>query len=254
MSPTAAASIDCIRAANPGQMTLSGTNSYRLRGTGATIIIDPGPDLDAHLDALASTPVDLILVTHRHHDHTDGVDGLHDRTGAPVRAALPAWCRDAAPLRDGERIEIGDVRLEVVAAPGHTSDSLVFVDAASEAVFTGDTLLGGSSTVIDHPDGTLADYLASLDRLATVAATAAFRMHPGHGDHGADLAGEIDRAQRHRRTRLAQVRAVVDRLGEDADPQSVLEVVYADAPERVRRAALASLAAQLAYVREERGA
>lgn len=238
--------IRLVRAPNPGPMTLTGTNTYIVRGGGATVIVDPGPDLDAHLEALPET-IDLILVTHRHRDHLGAAVPLAVRTGAPIRAIDPALCRDAEALRDEERIELGTVRLDVVATPGHTSDSVAFIAPDAGAIFTGDTLLGGSSTVLDHPDGTLADYLATLERLGTL--DAGLRIHPGHGEPGAALGTEVARTLRHRHARLAQVREAVAQLGPDADVESVLEVVYAEAPPRVLGAARMSLAAQLAYLR-----
>ncbi|MGO3367424.1 MAG: MBL fold metallo-hydrolase, partial [Agrococcus casei] len=115
-----------ILAPNPGPMTLDGTNTWLLPDG---IVIDPGPEIESHLDAICEHNVRLVLVSHWHGDHTDAVDTLHKRTGAPVRALDPAWCRAAEPLTDGE--VIGDLR--VLAVPGHTADSVAFV--------TGDAVL-----------------------------------------------------------------------------------------------------------------
>ncbi|MGO1497442.1 MBL fold metallo-hydrolase, partial [Agrococcus casei] len=133
-----------ILAPNPGPMTLDGTNTWLLPDG---IVIDPGPEIESHLDAICEHNVRLVLVSHWHGDHTDAVDTLHKRTGAPVRALDPAWCRAAEPLTDGE--VIGDLR--VLAVPGHTADSVAFV--TGDAVLTGDTVLGSGTTVIMHPDG-----------------------------------------------------------------------------------------------------
>lgn len=119
-----------LRADNPGPMTLDGTRSYVLRapGSASCVVVDPGPDDAAHLDALAAAgPVELVLVTHRHADHTAGSPGLHARTGAPVRAADPDHCHGGAPLRDGEVIEAAGLRVVVLATPGHTADSVCLV-------------------------------------------------------------------------------------------------------------------------------
>ncbi|WP_194521877.1 MBL fold metallo-hydrolase [Cellulosimicrobium sp. JZ28] len=119
-----------LRADNPGPMTLDGTRSYVLRapGSASCVVVDPGPDDAAHLDALAAAgPVELVLVTHRHADHTAGSPGLHARTGAPVRAADPDHCHGGAPLRDGEVIEAAGLRVAVLATPGHTADSVCLV-------------------------------------------------------------------------------------------------------------------------------
>ncbi|BDZ53966.1 MBL fold metallo-hydrolase [Agromyces marinus] len=168
-----------VRAPNPGPMTLDGTNSWVLRAPGArgSVVIDPGPADAAHLDRLAEGGVELVLVTHRHPDHTDAVDAFADLTGAPVRAIDAVWCRGGAPLADGERVAAGGMRLEVLATPGHTSDSMCVVlrdraDAAV-AVFTGDTVLGRGTSIIAHPDGALGPYLDSLHRLLSIGAGAA---------------------------------------------------------------------------------
>lgn len=119
-----------LRADNPGPMTLDGTRSYVLRAPGSSscVVVDPGPDDGAHLDALAAAgPVELVLVTHRHADHTAGSPGLRARTGAPVRAADPDHCHGGAPLRDGEVIEAAGLRVAVLATPGHTADSVCLV-------------------------------------------------------------------------------------------------------------------------------
>ncbi|MFB8227498.1 MBL fold metallo-hydrolase [Cellulosimicrobium sp. NPDC055967] len=119
-----------LRADNPGPMTLDGTRSYALRAPGSAtcVVVDPGPDDAAHLDALAAAgPVELVLVTHRHADHTAGAPGLRERTGAPVRAADPAHCQGGAPLRDGEVVQAAGLRIVVHATPGHTADSVCLV-------------------------------------------------------------------------------------------------------------------------------
>src|SRR6478609_8229333 len=119
-----------ILAPNPGPMTLDGTNSYLLADAGATssIVVDPGPDDAPHLAALAAAgPVELILITHRHHDHTEGAAELSRLTGAPVRAADPAHCIADDPLRDGEIIAAAGVSIEVINTPGHTDDSVSFL-------------------------------------------------------------------------------------------------------------------------------
>ncbi|MGA4778970.1 MBL fold metallo-hydrolase [Cellulosimicrobium sp. AB352] len=119
-----------LRADNPGPMTLDGTRSYVLRapGSASCVVVDPGPEDATHLDALAAAgPVELVLVTHRHADHTAGSPGLRARTGAPVRAADPDHCHGGAPLRDGEVIEAAGLRVAVLATPGHTADSVCLV-------------------------------------------------------------------------------------------------------------------------------
>lgn len=284
----------CLRAQNPGPMTLDGTNTWLLRAPGreGLIVVDPGPDLPEHVQALAAAgPVELVLITHRHSDHTEAIDALHRLTGAPVRAALPEHCRAAQPLRDGERVVAAGVELEVLATPGHTSDSLSFrvlhdaplpqpgpvgqtgspVPAAVDgpapqvpapppltdpaltapirtgSLLTGDTVLGRGTTMLDHPDGTLADYLRSLDRLE--AASSGDPGLPAHGAPIPDLAAVCRDLRRHRLERLAEVRAAVSELGEDATAAQLAMRIYPEVPERVRPAAERSIEAQLAHLR-----
>jgi glyoxylase-like metal-dependent hydrolase (beta-lactamase superfamily II) len=112
-----------LRADNPGPMTLDGTRSYVLRAPGAPgcVVVDPGPELEPHLAALADAgPVGLVLVTHRHADHTGGLARFRELTGAPSRGVLPEFCAAAEPLADGEVLTTAGLRLEVLATPGRT--------------------------------------------------------------------------------------------------------------------------------------
>ncbi|WP_418275123.1 MBL fold metallo-hydrolase [Isoptericola jiangsuensis] len=246
-------SVSVLRADNPGPMTLDGTRSVVLRapGAGSCVVVDPGPDDAAHLDALAAAgPVALVLVTHRHADHTAGSAGLAERTGAPVRAADPEHCHGGGPLRDGETIEAAGLRVEVLATPGHTGDSVSFVvtgPGETPVVLTGDTVLGRGTTVLTEPDGSLADYLASLDTLEAVGD--ARLAVPAHGPEIEDLGVAVRAYRTHRLDRLAQVRAALAVLGEDAGVDAVTAHVYADVDPSVLPAARQSVAVQLAYLR-----
>lgn len=257
------------RADNPGPMTLDGTNSYVLAAPGANsvVVVDPGPLLEGHLSELAAAgAVELILVTHQHGDHTDGSARLHELTGAPVRAALPEFCHGGPTLSDGELIHAAGLTIEVLATPGHTSDSLCFAVSAADSadgqseriVLTGDTILGSGTTVICYPDGTLGDYLNSLGRLKkwgsdNTVAGVPVKALPGHGPVLADLTEVAERYQAHRAERIAQVRAAVEHLqqgtGEVPTVEAVTDAVYGDVPENVRGAAELSVQAQLQYLR-----
>ena len=246
-----------ILAPNPGPMSLDGTNSYVLRAPGqsAAVVVDPGPLDERHLTALARAgAVELILVTHRHADHTAGSARLHDLTGAPVRAADPNHCHGGGePLAHGEVIRAAGLEITVVAAPGHTSDSVCFhlpADGPNGSVLTGDTILGRGTTVLDYPDGTLGGYLASLDRLEALGPATVL---PAHGPVLPSLAAVARDYRAHREERLAQIRAVLDRLGRDASVVEVADAVYADVGPSVRRAAELSVAAQLSYLRGDGG-
>ncbi|MGR0220764.1 MBL fold metallo-hydrolase [Agromyces sp. ZXT2-6] len=253
--PPAAATL--VRAPNPGPMTLDGTDSWVLRAPGArgSVVVDPGPTDAAHLRRLAEGGVELVLITHRHPDHTEAVDAFAELTGAPVRAVDPAWCRGAEPLVDGERIAAGGVELEVLATPGHTSDSACFAlrepgRAAPIAVLTGDTVLGRGTTIIAHPDGALGPYLEALDRLRELGSRGEpVTVLPGHGPVLGDLAAICDAYLAHRAERLDQIRDALARLGDDASAEAVTDDVYGDVDAGVRFAAEASVRAQLAYLR-----
>lgn len=258
----------CVLAPNPGMMTLDGTNTWVLREPGAErcVVVDPGP-LDAgHLDAVVAgaggpDAVALVLVTHHHHDHTEAVDALRERTGAPVRATSEAWCRDAAPLADDEEIAVDGLRLRVVHTPGHTADSTSFVLPDEGVLLSGDMVLGRGTTVVAHPDGQLGPYFSSVERMR--ALTAAGEVHgvwPAHGPVLEDAGAVLDHYLAHRRDRLRQVTDALATLGTapaDADPDApgnerlprlVVETVYADVDRALWAPAELSVRAQLAYL------
>lgn len=241
-------------------MTLDGTNSYVLGepAAGSVVIVDPGPLLAGHVGELAASgSVELVLITHRHGDHTASVARLHELTGAPVRAALPAFCHGAGALADGEVIHAAGLAIQVLATPGHTSDSLCFAvepaGASPKLMLTGDTILGTGSTVLDHPDGTLKDYLDSLARLRAWAAAQAARVPvlPGHGPVLPDLDQAAAAYQEHRGERIAQLRAAVERVGTagEATAEQLVQAVYGQLPPQLQAAALLSVQAQLQYLR-----
>ncbi|WP_460468646.1 MBL fold metallo-hydrolase [Calidifontibacter terrae] len=240
---------------NPGPMTLDGTNTWVLHSasTAQVVVIDPGPIDDDHLTATQAAveelgaEVALTLVTHGHHDHDEGVPRWVERTGSGVRGAG----RGAAFIA-GERIRVGDIDLEVLLTPGHTSDSVSFVWADQRLLFTGDSVLGRGTSIVAFPDGNLRDYLASLDVLHAAATSTAARLAPGHGPVHEDAAGVIDHYRTHRAQRLDQVRAALAAGDADADDvaQAIVERVYAQVPREVWPAAEATVRAQLAYLRE----
>jgi glyoxylase-like metal-dependent hydrolase (beta-lactamase superfamily II) len=240
---------------NPGLMTLDGTNTWVLQGPGSDemVIVDPGPDDDAHVERIARLgKVPLVLISHRHGDHTDAIDALVDRTGAVVRAVGSGFLRGlGGPLSDGEVIDAAGLRITVVATPGHTADSVSFVvdDLRSDgngAVLTADTVLGRGTTVIDNEDGNLRDYLESLRRLRGLGPRAVL---PGHGPDLADLEAVAGTYLAHREQRLDQVRDALRVLGEDATARQIVEHVYTDVDEKLWDHAEWSVQAQLDYLR-----
>ncbi len=237
-----------LLADNPGLMTLEGTNTWVLRAPGSdeSVIVDPGPDDDEHLARVGAVgSIAVVLISHRHGDHTDGIDKLVELTGAPVRSAGSGFLRGlSAELRDGEVVEAAGLTISVLATPGHTSDSLSFV--LDDAVLTADTVLGRGTTVIDSEDGSLADYLESLQRLRGLGRRTVL---PGHGPELADLAAVANEYLAHREQRLDQVRSALAELGDDVSARQIVEHVYTDVDEKLWDVAEWSVQAQLDYLR-----
>jgi glyoxylase-like metal-dependent hydrolase (beta-lactamase superfamily II) len=233
---------------NPGKMTLDGTNTWVLRGPGSDeiVIVDPGPDDDAHIERLAALGrIPLVLISHKHGDHTDGIDKLVDLTGATVRSVGSGFLRGlGGPLTDREVIDAAGLRITVLATPGHTADSVSFV--VDDAVLTADTVLGYGTTVIDNEDGDLGQYLDSLQRLHGLGTRIVL---PGHGPDLPDLAAVTQMYLTHRQERLDQVRAALREIGEDATARQIVEHVYTDVDEKLWDVAEWSVQAQLNYLR-----
>jgi glyoxylase-like metal-dependent hydrolase (beta-lactamase superfamily II) len=242
-------SASVLLADNPGLLTLEGTNTWVLSGPGSNevVIVDPGPDDAEHVRRVAEVgTVALVLISHRHGDHTDGIDQLVDITGAPVRAVGSGFLRGLGgrPFTDGEAIDAAGLRITVMATPGHTADSVSFV--LDDAVLTADTVLGRGTTVIDTEDGSLGAYLESLRRLRGLGNRAVL---PGHGPDLPDLAAVADMYLAHREERLNQVRDALRVLGDEATARQIVEHVYTDVDEQLWGAAEWSVQAQLDYLR-----
>ena len=242
-----------VLADNPNMMTLEGTNSWILREPGATrsVVVDPGPPDDAHLDAVlgAAGEVGLVLFTHRHYDHTESMEVVAERTGAPARGFDPAFCLDADPLVDGESIDVDGLRIDVVGTPGHTSDSTCFRLLDEPSLLTGDTVLGRGTTVIAHPDGVLGPYLDSIAKLRELVEEGLVdRILPGHGPVIDQPGPVLDYYLEHRQERLDQVRAALESGASSA--REVVEAVYQDVDQSLWGAAELSVQAQLDYLRD----
>lgn len=224
-------------------MTLDGTNTWILPGG---IVVDPGPLAEEHLRAVidqAGGEVRLTLVTHRHSDHTESLQRFAELAGCPVRAYDEVHCVDGPTLRDGERID----GWTVLHLPGHTDDSVAFLDETDGVLLSGDTILGRGTAVIAHPDGALGPYLDSLRRLNQLAEAGKIRrILPGHGPE-IDQPGKVLRYYlEHRAERLEQVRAARNAGAET--PREVVERVYADVDQSLWPAAELSVRAQLEYL------
>jgi glyoxylase-like metal-dependent hydrolase (beta-lactamase superfamily II) len=233
---------------NPGLLTLEGTNTWVLRGPGSDemVVVDPGPEDDEHLARIAELgKIPLVLISHKHEDHTGCIDKIVDRTGAVVRSVGSGFLRGlGGPLADGEVIDAAGVRITVMATPGHTADSVSFL--LDDAVLTADTVLGRGTTVIDKEDGSLRDYLDSLQRLRGLGHRTVL---PGHGPDLEDLESVSDMYLTHREERLDQVRDALRALGDDATTRQIVEHVYTDVDEKLWDAAEWSVQAQLDYLR-----
>jgi glyoxylase-like metal-dependent hydrolase (beta-lactamase superfamily II) len=247
----------CVLAPNPGPMTLDGTNTWILREPGAdlALVVDPGPADEGHLvrvrTAVEATGarVSEVLLTHGHLDHSEGAVRFAELCGPDVgvRALDPAYRLGSEGLGEGDVVTAGDLVVRVIGTPGHTSDSLSFLLPADAALLTGDTVLGRGTTVVAHPDGRLAAYLDSLDRLRALAeAGAVASILPGHGPTLPDAAAVVARYQAHRAERLEQVRAAV--AAGARTPREVVEQVYADVDRMLWPAAELSVRAQLDYL------
>jgi glyoxylase-like metal-dependent hydrolase (beta-lactamase superfamily II) len=249
----------CVLADNPGPMTLDGTNTWLLARPGATdaVVIDPGPDDEPHLRRVLAAAerrgvrVVQVLLTHGHLDHSAGARRLSELTSAPVRALDPAHTLGAEGLAGGDVVDVGGLRLDVLATPGHTGDSLCFELPEQRAVLTGDTVLGRGTTVVAHPDGRLEEYLTSLARLERLSAERDLQqVLPGHGPVLAvPDAPPVDVVRfylRHRQARLDQVRAAVAHGARTA--MDVVERVYADVDRQLWPAAELSVRAQLDHL------
>ena len=245
----------CVLAPNPGPMTLDGTNTWVLLEPGSTdaVVVDPGPLDEAHLRRVLDVVrargarVALTVLTHGHHDHAEAAPRFAELTGSPVRAVGDGH----DDLADGDVISTGGLDLRVVATPGHTADSVSLALAADHALLTGDMVLGRGTTVVAHPDGELAAYLDSLERIRALTGDGSVAsILPGHGPVVPDAAAMVEFYRVHRAERLDQVRqALADGAATEDDPvEGVLRRVYADVPETVWPAARMSIRAQLDYL------
>lgn len=249
----------CVLAPNPSLMTLDGTNTWLIAepGSATAVVVDPGPDDEGHLRRVralaadAGQQVSRILLTHGHRDHSAGARRLAELTGAPVLALDPAQRLGTEGLGSGDVVTAAGCEIRVIATPGHTADSVSLLLPADRAVLTGDTVLGRGTTMISR-DGSLGDYLASLDRLRALADSAALlAVLPGHGPIVADPAATLDFYIAHRAERLAEVEAAI--AAGDRTPADIVARVYAAVDRGLWPFAEWSVRAQLAYL-AERGA
>jgi glyoxylase-like metal-dependent hydrolase (beta-lactamase superfamily II) len=247
-----------VIADNPGPFTFTGTGTY-IVGKGKVAVIDPGPDYAAHLEAiLAAVPgetVSHILLTHHHSDHSPLAGALAARTGAKIHACPPplvggALARleeandEATPtdvaLKGGETIAGDGWTLEAIATPGHTSNHICYALAEEKACFSGDHIMGWSTTVISPPDGDMAAYFASLDRIRERGFDT---LWPTHGAPIREVDAFIGAYIAHRRDREAQILAQL--AAGQTHIKAMVPVLYAAVDPRLHPAAAHSVLAHM---------
>jgi glyoxylase-like metal-dependent hydrolase (beta-lactamase superfamily II) len=248
---------------NPGPFTFKGTMSYVI-GRGKVAILDPGPDDDAHigalLDAVRGETVTHIFVTHTHRDHSPAVPKVKVATGAKVFAQGPH--RLARPLHIGETRRLdasadmdfrpdvaladGDVvsgdgwTMEALTTPGHTANHLAFALKESDLIFSGDHVMAWSTTIVAPPDGSMSDYMASLEKLGRRPEPLYL---PGHGTAVRDAPRFVRHLMQHRQGREA---SILHRLGKGAaDIPTLVKAIYIGLEPRLAGAAALSVLAHL---------
>ncbi len=241
-----------IVAPNGSIMTGAGTNTY-LVGTAELVVIDPGPDVEAHMQAIlkgaAGRNIRWILCTHTHVDHAPGAGRLRELTGAQV-ACMRAPDTDHdfqlqpdKVLAPGDIIECAGVMLSAVHTPGHASNHVCFLLSSNGMLFTGDHIMQGSTVVIWPPDGNMRAYLDSLHRLLDMDIRT---LAPGHGYLIQSPHAEVERLIRHRLRREEKVRqAVLDAGTVGITLDTLLPSAYDDVPNVLYKMAARSLQAHL---------
>lgn len=224
-------------APNAGPYTGPGTNTWIVEAGPVVAVIDPGPDDDRHLQALnqklAGATVGVVLVTHSHPDHLP----LAERFARPHHASV----RRYPELGDGDVVRVGTLNVTALHTPGHSADHLCFWLAGDGAMFTGDLILGRGSSMVTYPEGDVAAYLRSLDRLAELKPRMLF---PGHWDPVTGAMAKIAGYRAHRLEREAQVLAEI-RRGRGTAHELTRRVYGTELEDRLRVAAEMTLRAHL---------
>ena len=252
-----------VTARNPGPFTFHGTNSYIL-GQKHLVVVDPGPADEEHVNTLLSltdgAQIEAILVTHTHVDHSPAARMLQQRSGAkiigcaPHRAARPLMEGEVNPLdasgdkdyapdqeyQDGDVFEAAGIKFEAIATPGHTANHMCFALSGEDVLISGDHVMAWSTSIVAAPDGSMRDYMASIDKLLARSETTYL---PGHGGTISDALTYVEQLKQHRLSREA---SILNELG--TQPRSIPEIVaklYADVDPKLHGAAGLSVFAHL---------
>ena len=250
VASTIAPGIVRITAPNPSVMTGPGTNSY-IVGDRELVLIDPGPDIESHAKALieaVGNRLKWIVCTHTHLDHSPAAHAVKAATGAPIAGAVCAQDgrQDAQfvpdrVLSEGDTVSVEGVTLRAIQTPGHVCNHLCYLYAQRKLLFTGDHVMQGSTVVITPPNGSMRDYLSSLDKVLGLDIA---ELAPGHGRVIRSPHDEVRKIIAHRLKREAKVLDALKRKS----PCSLDELVplaYDDTPERLYPVARRSLHAHL---------
>ena len=243
-------------APNPGMMTGPGTNTY-LFGEKQVAVLDPGPLMPEHVQAIqlaVAGTIRWVVVTHTHPDHSPAAAILAAATGAELVGQPPPFggSQDQSffperVLNDCDRLATDEFTLRAVHTPGHASNHLCYLHEELNWLFTGDHIMGGSTVVIDPPDGNMNQYLASLRRLKELGLQ---KIAPGHGAVLDDPETVVDRIIDHRLQREAKLIDALD-AGGVATAETLLVRVYDDVDRQLHPVALRSLLAHLIKLQEE---
>ena len=246
-----------IVAGNAGMMTGPGTNTYLL-GESQVAVLDPGPDDARHLDAIlaaAGAPIRWVVCTHTHRDHSPLAAQLARRTGATIIGLPPpndgrqdeSFAPEHRP-GDGEVLALGDIELTAIHTPGHASNCVCYLAARERLLMTGDHVLEGVSPVILPPDGSMGQYLNSIDKLFAYDFQ---RIAPGHGDVMTDGKKVLDALRAHRLAREDKVLLKLAKLGA-GNLDDLVPLVYDDVPVDRHQWARLTLQAHLIKLAQER--
>jgi glyoxylase-like metal-dependent hydrolase (beta-lactamase superfamily II) len=250
--------VTLVRAPNPSAMTLTGTNSYLIDcGGGSALVIDPGPPIARHVDALVETARDrqltiqAIAITHGHPDHAPAAALLSSACGAAVYAhPASAVPHDRDLVLEGN-LRVGGTSLRVIDAPGHTFDHVVFYLPDVGALFTGDVILGEGSVVIAPPHGAMRPYQRTLQRLSDEFGDAQV-IYGGHGPVVSDARAKFAEYIAHRRAREIELIDALALRGAQTIPELVLWIYGDDRPELLPAMARQLLAHLIALESEQR--